>query len=774
MLLRRGRGICVEPHHHRRPRGCLRDRRLRLRGHHHAVEPVFAISSGGLVAPATVVPADVWAYPRVYFGGGFAYLVNGAWYQETPRGWVVYRREPMSSPASGRASMPPPRGPPRASLPMGTRAPLLSRSRTSTGGRALPAPLTAGAPASRTGLGYAPPDEPFLFLHPGRGGRRGALALALAGPALANGRYPSAGQIAVAPGDPKVILVRATYGILLSRDAGHSWSWLCEKAVGYGSVEDPMMAYTADGTILAGNFKGLSIGSPDGCQWGFTPGGLANKYVIDLAVDKKDATKGVLVISNSTGQDDAGAPVFLTQLWQTADSGKTWTQAGVDLPPLFLGLTVDTAPSDPQRVYVSGRFGPPGYLGSIERSDDRGATWQPLPVTGADSTHLPYIGGIDPNNPDIVYVRLDADPTNQLLVSKDGAKTWTSVYTSAGKLYGFALSPDGSMVAIGGDKDGVLDRAGEHAPVHQGEQRRGQVPDLDGGRALRLRRRVQGRVHRGALHRPGQDLHPNHAPRRNLPPHVQRAGQRRERVLPRGLVGDRIDHQRHLRRRRGPDGRRVLRRRRRHARRRLLLRPGERRGRRPGRGLAGRPRGRVAAEPPGQAEPPPLSQPVLPPRLSSTDLNLLVAFDALVAEGNVTRAAARVGLTQPAMSHALGRLRKLLGDPLLVRTPQGMLPTPRAQELIGPIRHALREIDRALTQSPAFDPRMRAAPSRWPASTSDPLVVVPPLLARLRAEAPGADLHVRPFRGEAIGSKSPRASSTWASACSPTSSPEGR
>lgn len=56
--------------------------------------PAFAFE-GSLVAPATIVPADVWAYPRVYFGGSYAYLVNGAWYQETPRGWVVYRREPV-------------------------------------------------------------------------------------------------------------------------------------------------------------------------------------------------------------------------------------------------------------------------------------------------------------------------------------------------------------------------------------------------------------------------------------------------------------------------------------------------------------------------------------------------------------------------------------------------------------------------------------------------------------------------------------------------------
>src|SRR6185312_13424792 len=127
-----------------------------------------------------------------------------------------------------------------------------------------------------------------------------------------------------------------------------------------------------------------------------------------------------------------------------ADSGHTWAQAGVNLPPQFLGLTVDTAPSNPQRVYISGRNGPPSYPGVIARSDDRGATWQMLSIPGADSTHLPYIGAVDPQNPDIVYVRLDADPSDSLLVSKDGGVTWTTAYTATGKLTGFALSPDGT------------------------------------------------------------------------------------------------------------------------------------------------------------------------------------------------------------------------------------------------------------------------------------------------------------------------------------------
>ncbi len=59
------------------------------------VEPVVTVWGTGTVAPVTAVPTDIWGYPRVYYGGTYTYLVNGLWYQPTPRGWVVFRREPI-------------------------------------------------------------------------------------------------------------------------------------------------------------------------------------------------------------------------------------------------------------------------------------------------------------------------------------------------------------------------------------------------------------------------------------------------------------------------------------------------------------------------------------------------------------------------------------------------------------------------------------------------------------------------------------------------------
>jgi hypothetical protein len=234
--------------------------------------------------------------------------------------------------------------------------------------------------------------------------------------------------------------------------------------VGFGGTEDPMLAFTADGSILAGTFEGLSVSEDTGCDWGFAGGGLGGVYVIDLAMDKGDPSKGVLLVS-SDGAGDAGSGGYVTQLWETGDDGATWTQAGVSLPSSFIGLTVDTALSDPSRVYASGSLGPPGYpagQGVIERSDDRGATWQPLFIPGSDDENLPYIGAVDPQDPDVLYVRLDGDPTDQLVVSRDGGMTWTKVFETktpvlgdTSPLLGFAVSPDGSMVAAGGPMTGL-------------------------------------------------------------------------------------------------------------------------------------------------------------------------------------------------------------------------------------------------------------------------------------------------------------------------------
>jgi DNA-binding transcriptional LysR family regulator len=129
--------------------------------------------------------------------------------------------------------------------------------------------------------------------------------------------------------------------------------------------------------------------------------------------------------------------------------------------------------------------------------------------------------------------------------------------------------------------------------------------------------------------------------------------------------------------------------------------------------------------------------------LRSVDLNLLVVFDTLMVERNVTRAAARNGLSQPAVSKALGRLRHLFDDPLFVRCDRGMEPTARALELAGPIRGALADISRTLTLPATFDPASANATVKIATIDLYHTSLLPLLLQRIRREAPNVDLQVR-------------------------------
>jgi len=130
---------------------------------------------------------------------------------------------------------------------------------------------------------------------------------------------------------------------------------------------------------------------------------------------------------------------------------------------------------------------------------------------------------------------------------------------------------------------------------------------------------------------------------------------------------------------------------------------------------------------------------------SRLDLNLLVAFDALLTERSVTRAASRVGLGQSAMSHNLRRLRTLFGDELLTRSADGMRPTPWALALAGPVRVTLSQIQEAVLEREDFDPETAGRTFRIGLADSIEVAIVPDLLARLRYEAPGVTLRLRPI-----------------------------
>lgn len=136
--------------------------------------------------------------------------------------------------------------------------------------------------------------------------------------------------------------------------------------------------------------------------------------------------------------------------------------------------------------------------------------------------------------------------------------------------------------------------------------------------------------------------------------------------------------------------------------------------------------------------------------LGAVDLNLLVALRALLAERHVTRAARSVGLSQPAMSHALARLRELFDDPLLVRTAAGMQPTPRAESLAPALATALDDLARLVARPGAFEPERSTRRFRIIADDYAELVLLPRVLARVWDEGPKIDVQIRAPAGRGL------------------------
>lgn len=134
--------------------------------------------------------------------------------------------------------------------------------------------------------------------------------------------------------------------------------------------------------------------------------------------------------------------------------------------------------------------------------------------------------------------------------------------------------------------------------------------------------------------------------------------------------------------------------------------------------------------------------------IRSTDLNLLVVFEAVWLERNVTRAAKRLGLTQSATSSALQRLREATGDQLLIRSLDGMVPTPKAEALSEPISQALKMMRLAFSQQPKFDPATSRLTFTLIATDFVQAVLLPSLRKSLAKSASGIDLIVKPPTGD--------------------------
>lgn len=133
--------------------------------------------------------------------------------------------------------------------------------------------------------------------------------------------------------------------------------------------------------------------------------------------------------------------------------------------------------------------------------------------------------------------------------------------------------------------------------------------------------------------------------------------------------------------------------------------------------------------------------------LAAIDLNLLVVLDALLRDESVGAAAQRVGISRPAMSNALGRVRRHFGDPILIRAGRRMTLTPRARELIGPVRAAIADVSQVLDPAGAFRPSSSQRSFTILSDDYAEVILLPRVLQRIQDEAPGVTLSVHAMSG---------------------------
>jgi hypothetical protein len=300
-------------------------------------------------------------------------------------------------------------------------------------------------------------------------GAAGALVALGSAVAAANGRFPASNQLLFSSGDPNLVILRTTYGILISHDNATTWSWLCEDALGLPptSSADPALGLTGSKALVAGIYRGLEVSADVGCTWTFAGGQLSGVLVSDVAVRPNTPHTLVAVESNYASNAGADGGVgYTNQVFESTDDGATWSPLGVPIDPSAFLTTIDVAASDPQRLYVSG-YRTATSMGatngaSLFVSVDAGAHWieRPLPALVGETSA--YIAAVDPSDADLVYVRTEgnafAPSQSRLFVTSNAGQSFDVALAFAqldggvaasGQMLGFALSPDGSKVYAG-------------------------------------------------------------------------------------------------------------------------------------------------------------------------------------------------------------------------------------------------------------------------------------------------------------------------------------
>jgi uncharacterized protein (TIGR03382 family) len=240
-------------------------------------------------------------------------------------------------------------------------------------------------------------------------------------------------------GHDQDVAVGLTFGMAITHDGGATWRWMCEKALHYGFPILPEYAFARSGALYCGSHGGLIV-NRDGCSFEQTANGLTFMSTVTLGPD--DA-----VYAAASDLSDG-------RIYKSTDDGATFPTS---VMPAQLGdwwTSIEVAPSDAQRVYLAGyRVGSPRTF-LLFRSDDGGASFQPMSASGLTTSvdSEIFVGGIGHTDPDTLYLRvtyqIEDAVSDAIFRSIDGGQSWSKVFMRNAGL-AFILRANGDLVVSG-------------------------------------------------------------------------------------------------------------------------------------------------------------------------------------------------------------------------------------------------------------------------------------------------------------------------------------
>jgi hypothetical protein len=250
--------------------------------------------------------------------------------------------------------------------------------------------------------------------------------------ASAFARFPAANGIAI---EGRSVFVRTTFGMLASKDAGASWRFVCDKAIGKANDDDAPFVLTSKGTLVLATTGGVVVSRDAGCS--YVPAGpIALRQIVigrgelyGVSAAKGD---GRVLVSKDDAQTFAAVG---TPLGKTADLG-----------------AIAIAESDPARLYVSATRGDDARTAGLFVSYDAGLSWVERPIPLDFGERSATVALVDAKNPDHVWVTTGSDGPAHVRVTNDAGKTWKSVYAASSRIAGFVASGDRVFV---GSREGL-------------------------------------------------------------------------------------------------------------------------------------------------------------------------------------------------------------------------------------------------------------------------------------------------------------------------------